>query len=1190
MDCWNPATTLGTFFPTTEAESEPEVGNQHWQKFCDAPCGGHEKVKKRFLGIAIFLSIVSHSIITIAQPGVTTQHNNHDRSGWYPNEKILNTNNVKLGSFGKLFSLAVDDQTYSQPLVALRVPMAAGPRNVVYVATVNNSVYAFDADSASGAYWHVNLTQPDSRPVKNTDMSGACDGFYRDYSGNIGIVGTPVIDTLTNTIYLVARSRNNTSGTYQQFLHALDITTGQEKAGSPKLIAAQVNGNGEGSQGGKLNFDPFKQNQRSGLLLLNGIVYITWASHCTWGPYHGWMLGYDKESLEQKIVYCTTPEGKEGGIWMAGGGPAADADGNIYLAVGNGTPGLGSNISDPINRGESTLKLTPSNGTLTVSSFFSPKDVERLVAADLDLGVTGMLLIPNTTRAMTGSKDGKIYVVDRNNMGGFNPTTDASLQVIDLGSTAHLRSSFAYYKGLEQEYVYSWSENGLLRAFRYDRGTNLIDMNGSLSSGVQGPIGNTGAFLSVSSNGSDDGSAILWASHAANGDANQSVRPGILHAFSASDVTKEIWNSSKSAADSPGNFAKFSCPTIANGKVYLASFSNMLNVYGLTGKTLATTCTGENIASKKTAVATTQEAEQFPITNAFDGDTTTRWSSSKSDNEYMYVDLGGRFDLCGVRIKWEDAYGKDFLIQVSEDAESWTTLVNIKENTSLENELLLNGTGRYVKMQGVKRGTIYGYSIFEFEVYGSPTTSACATPSGLNVTNIYGTSATLNWNANGLTEFNVQFKTVSAEAWNTVKVSAPTLELTTLACSSDYLFAVQGVCNATTTSDFSATTSFSTLLCDANCAPLPTRWNTQDIGDINFAGSACYSDGVFTLSASGNDIWDYSDGFRYTYRTITGDGEVLARVVEMDSANAWNKCGVMIRESLAPGSRHAMVIISSQNGAAFQYRASTDGLTGEEKVQGGISEPYWVKLVKAGSTFTGFISPDGIEWTQLGNPVDVGFGTNTPVYAGIALTSHNINMLTHAKVDSYLFSGLLDVELQHFTATVNLENTVDLAWTTTLENEIQSFTVERSADNLHYNDIDTVAAKNDGNITLAYTSKDAKPPEGFIYYRLRITATDGRVSYSAPVALSFMVGVGDTKEGLPVVYPNPSKARLYVKRGEEEIKMITMYDPAGKMVTHLEGDLEETTEIPVWMMANGIYVVEVRTRERVYRDKVVIRN
>jgi hypothetical protein len=1147
----------------------------------------------RLAGIAFLTSLIFQTTISNAQPGVTTQHIDHDRSGWYRNEKILNTNNVRLGSFGKLFTRPVDDQIYSQPLVVLNVPIGGGNKNVVYVPTVNNSVYAFDADNPASAtpYWQINLTPPNSRPFKNTDMVGACDGFYRDYSGNIGIVGTPVIDTLTRTMYLVSRSYNNGNGSFHQYLHALDITNGAERAGSPVEIAAQVNGTGDGSENGILKFNPLKQNQRAGLLLLNGVVYIAWASYCTWPPYHGWLLGYDKTTLQQKTVYCTTPNGKEGGIWMAGNGPAADANGNIYLATGNGTPGFNGNISDVINRGESALKLTPSGGTLTVSSWFSPKDVERLVASDLDLGVTGMLLIPNSDRAFTGSKDGKLYLLDRNNMGGFSADHDTNLQVIDLGSTAHQRSSFAYYKGQEKEYIFSWSENGLLRAFPYDRGTGKIDMSTAVSSGVQGPIGNNGAFLSVSSNGTDDSSAILWASHSATGDANQSVRPGILHAFAASDITRELWNSSQYASDKPGNYAKFSCPTVINGKVYLSTFSNGLVVYGLTGKNVALNCTSGNIALNKPVTSSTNESDAFPATAAVDGDTTTRWSSQATDGQFIYVDLGQRMDLCGIRIKWEDAMAADFLIQASDDAVTWETLVNIKGNKDHNTDLPLIGAGRYVKVQGMKRATVYGYSIFEIQIFGAPS-GACPTPTNVQVTNVYQNSATLHWDAHGLSSFNVQYKTVSAETWTTQTVNTNELTLTTLGCASDYFFKVQGTCGGGAAGNFADPISFSTLSCNADCAPLPTRWNSQDIGDINFAGSACYNDGVFTITASGNDIWDYADGFRYTYKTITGDGEVLARAVSMDSTAAWNKVGVMIRESLAPGSRHAMVILSSGSGATFQYRPSTDGLTIEEHVEPSVRMPYWVKLVKSGSLYTGFISADGIQWTQMGSTIDLGFGTNVPVYAGIPVTSHNINKLTTATVDSYLFSGLLDIELQQFKATMSTSNTVELEWITTVEHNIVSFTVERSVDNLHYTDIDTVAAKSNGNITLTYTSEDKHPPAGTVYYRLLITDSEGRVSYSAPVTIgSIVTGAEDPAQLLPVVYPNPSRdGNIYVKEGVETIRMITLFDPAGKPVLHMEGSIEALTEIPVRMMANGMYVVEIRTVKGVYREKVVIKN
>jgi hypothetical protein len=240
-----------------------------------------------------------------AQTSVLTQHNNLSRTGWNSTETVLNTKNVKPGTFGKLFTMPVDDELYAQLLIKTNVAVPGkGNKNIVFAATVSNSVYAFDADLANVTqpYWKVNLTQPGMRPLKHTDMTNACGGNYNDFSGNIGIVGTPVIDSATSTLYVVARSCETNGTGYVQYLHALDITTGNERPNSPKLITAQVTGTGVGNVGGEVMFDPQKNNQRSGLLLLNGKIYICFSSHCDWGPYHGWILGYDKTNLQQTTI------------------------------------------------------------------------------------------------------------------------------------------------------------------------------------------------------------------------------------------------------------------------------------------------------------------------------------------------------------------------------------------------------------------------------------------------------------------------------------------------------------------------------------------------------------------------------------------------------------------------------------------------------------------------------------------------------------------------------------------------------------------------------------------------------------------------------------------------------------------------------------------------------------------------
>ena len=507
-------------------------------------------------------------------------------------------------------------------------------------------------------------------------------------------------------------------GVYQQYLHALDITSGQERPNSPVLITAQMPGTGSGSVAGVLTFNSQKQNQRAGLLLLNGIVYITWASHCDWAPYHGWILGYDKTSLQQQIVYNDTPNGTAGGIWMSAAAPSADDSGNIYLATGNGSVGVTNDPSNLINRSESALKLTPSGNTLAINSFFTPNNYSYLDTYDKDFGVAGMLLIPNTNRVLTGAKDGNLYLLDRDNMGGFDSTINHVKQTVVLGTNVWiLRSSLAYYKGEQKEFVYSWSEKAPLYAFPYDRSSDTLDVLNAIVSGVHGPTAGNGSFFSLSSNGSVDSTAVLWVNQSGSGNANQAVCLGILRAFSATDVTKELWNSSMDSNDLPGNYAKFTCPTIANGKVYLATFSNQLMVYGLKDSSACDSCALVNLALNKPCVASTT-APGLPASAAFDADLSTRWGSYATDSQYIYVDLRARYDLCKVILKWEVALGQNFKIQVSDDAVNWTTIKVITGNKYFENYLTLEGTGRYVRMLGVKRGSPYGYSLWEFEVYG----------------------------------------------------------------------------------------------------------------------------------------------------------------------------------------------------------------------------------------------------------------------------------------------------------------------------------------------------------------------------------------------------------------------------------------------------------------------------------------
>lgn len=542
----------------------------------------------RLLLVVVVLLVACRDDITATNPpdttapnpqgvSVLTQHNDNTRAGLNDNETLLTTGNVNLARFGKLFTLPVDDQVYAQPLVAGKVNVGGAPHNVVYVATVNNTLYAFDGDNGK-LYWQKNFTASGMRPPTNVDMTGACGGQYSDFSGRIGIVGTPVIDAASHTIYFIARSTNGTS--FVQDLHAVDILSGTDIA-TPTRIAATYSGNGDGSVNGVISFDARKQNQRQALTLVNGVVYVSFASHCDWGPYHGWILGYDAGTLQQKVVYNATPDGYSAGMWESGNGMAADAAGDLYVVTGNGSVGISGDPTSPRNRGESALKLTRSGTTLQVASYFTPWNYEYLESRDLDYGGMGAFLIPNSNFFLTGSKDATLYLLNKDAMGGYTPGANQVQQTISLSANASVHCQPAYYKGAEKEYVYVWSENDPLRAIPFDRTANRLDRNGEINVFGGGPTGESGAVLSVSSNGTTPGTGILWASYASSGDANHSISPGILRAFDAADVTKELWNNRQNAArDNAGYYAKFSAPTIANGRVYLATFSNQVVVYG----------------------------------------------------------------------------------------------------------------------------------------------------------------------------------------------------------------------------------------------------------------------------------------------------------------------------------------------------------------------------------------------------------------------------------------------------------------------------------------------------------------------------------------------------------------------------------------------------------------------------------
>ena len=564
----------------------------------------------------------------LAQSSVTTQHNDAARTGANLSETVLTTTNVNVSQFGKLFERAVDDEIYAQPLYVEGVSiLGLGIRNVVYVATNNDSVYAFDADNpaASAPLWRVNYTNPAAGivPVVKTDVGQAC-GTYNDFTGNIGIVGTPVIDPVSQTMYFVARTKEG--GTFVQRLHAIDIRDGSERLGSPLIVQASVVGTGDGRDAqNNIAFNARTQNQRAGLLLDHGTVYVTWASYCDQGPYHGWILGYDAASLLQVMVHNTTPDGGLGGIWQSGAGLSADSTGNLYALTGNGS--FNGDIGGK-NFGNSFIKVSPTGALL---DWFTPYNWSFLNATDEDLGIQSALLIPDTNLVVGGGKEGVMYVVDRNNMGHFRSGNNGQiLQSFQASSAGRMNGSPVYWNSPTYgPALYNWAAGDPLKVFRLVGG--LFQTPAGAQGTALAPGGMPGGMLSLSANGSAAGTGILWAALSRGGDANHTPQPGILRAYDASNVTRELWNSQQNATrDALANFSKFSPPTVANGKVFVPSLSNKLVVYGLIGASASNTApvvnagADQSLASPGTATLTgtaTDDGNPLPP-----GQLTTTWT------------------------------------------------------------------------------------------------------------------------------------------------------------------------------------------------------------------------------------------------------------------------------------------------------------------------------------------------------------------------------------------------------------------------------------------------------------------------------------------------------------------------------------------------------------------------------------
>jgi hypothetical protein len=500
---------------------------------------------------------------------VTTSQYDNARSGANRLETILTPRNVNVRHFGKIFTLKVDGDVYAQPLflAGLEIP-GKGRHDVLFVATEHDSVYAFDAYGHPAVpLWRVNFLRKGVTTVPDDDVE--CPFIVPE----VGITSTPVIDADTGTLYVLARTKE--SSHYRQRLHALSVTTGLEKFDGPVDIKAMIDGRGTGSQLGKLEFDPLRENPRASLLLTNGSVYLTWGSSCDVGPYHGWVMAYDAHTLKRKAVFNASPDADDSGFWAGDTGPVADKRGNLFLATGNGRFDAASGGRD---YGDSLLKLD--GLSLKLYDYFAPFNVGKLDADDKDLGSGGPVLLPAQPGPHPGlvviaGKGGTIYLIDRDHMGHYRPNNDSHAVQTIPSPGGGVCGSMAYWN--HNLYVLSNSDHDALRQFSlHDGRLSLKAASGSRFPAIC-------ATPVVSANGLRDG--VLWVLHSRAWNADDTN--AVLFAFDALDTSRLLYVSEQNPSrDRAGLALRFNIPIIANGHVYVGA-KREVDVYGLLSRETA---------------------------------------------------------------------------------------------------------------------------------------------------------------------------------------------------------------------------------------------------------------------------------------------------------------------------------------------------------------------------------------------------------------------------------------------------------------------------------------------------------------------------------------------------------------------------------------------------------------------------
>jgi hypothetical protein len=518
-----------------------------------------------------------------AQTNILTQHNDIGRTGQNLNETVLTPSNVNSSQFGKLYAIQLDAQTYAQPLYMSSLAIGSANHSVLFVATENDSVYAFDTAANGAQLWKASLLDSAhgaaSGAIADPNSTTGCGNIE---GGIVGVTSTPVIDPSTGTMYVVSRSNEGGSVVYR--LHALDITTGNEKLGGPTVISASVKGTASDGKNGVVTFNPVLQKQAPALLLEAGSIYIGFGSFCDTSPWHGWFMQYSASTLAQQSVFLTTPNGVGSGVWMSGAGPAADDENGtprVFITTGNGTYDASAPYAtNTVDYGDDVVAFHVSNG-LTISDTFTPQNQATLQAEDADLGSGGIMLLPDNLPgssyphlALQIDKAGTMYLLNRDNLGGYSNSSDDVLQ--EITTTQYglgLWGSPAYWNGN----IYFWPAGSNAQQFSITNGQlSTSPVATGPSPGAPSADIFEGSTPSVSANGSTNG--IVWFNDWANSYGGPTE---VLYAYNATNISTLLWSSAQNPVrDGAGPSQKFSVPTIADGKVYLAN-RNQIAVYGL---------------------------------------------------------------------------------------------------------------------------------------------------------------------------------------------------------------------------------------------------------------------------------------------------------------------------------------------------------------------------------------------------------------------------------------------------------------------------------------------------------------------------------------------------------------------------------------------------------------------------------